>query len=77
MLLSSHLLDRLTPNLSAHHQKIVILMPPTAEAYAQKMYATLRELDRPWVRDIVIEFPPDTPEWTAVRDRLRRATRPL
>jgi L-threonylcarbamoyladenylate synthase len=77
MLLSPDLLARLTPTLSAHHQKIVILMPPTAEAYAQKMYATLRELDRPGVSDIVIEFPPDTPEWTAVRDRLRRATRPL
>jgi len=41
------------------------------------MYAALRELDRHWVNDLFLEFPPDAPEWIAVRDRLRRATRPF
>lgn len=44
-------------------------------AYAQQLYANLRALDALAADEIWIEAPPDGPEWHAVRDRLRRATR--
>ncbi|QEL13360.1 L-threonylcarbamoyladenylate synthase [Limnoglobus roseus] len=40
---------------------------------AADLYATLHELDDGRFDRIVIELPPDTPEWAGVRDRLRRA----
>ena len=49
-------------------------MPREPEAYAQRLYATLRELDTAERELILVESPPDTPEWAAVLDRLRRAT---
>jgi L-threonylcarbamoyladenylate synthase len=48
-------------------------MPRDASAYAQRLYASLRELDSAGCEAILIEAPPETPEWTAVRDRLKRA----
>ena len=48
-------------------------MPREAQAYAQKLYAALRELDAAGCEAILIESPPETPEWSAVQDRLRRA----
>ena len=48
-----------------------------AATYARQFYARLRELDDSGVAAIYIEMPPDTPEWTAVRDRITRATQPL
>ena len=45
--------------------------------YAQILYAALRGYDEQGLRAIFIEMPPDEPEWLAVRDRIRRATRPL
>ncbi len=48
-------------------------MPRDANAYAHKLYAALRELDSAGCEAIVIEAPPDAPEWAAVRDRLQRA----
>ena len=48
-----------------------------AKAYARTFYARLRELDQSGVAAIYIETPPDTAEWTAVRDRIVRATQPL
>jgi L-threonylcarbamoyladenylate synthase len=48
-------------------------MPRDPHAYAQRLYAALRELDTAGCDEILIEAPPDTPEWTAVGDRLRRA----
>ncbi|HEX3359103.1 MAG TPA: L-threonylcarbamoyladenylate synthase [Tepidisphaeraceae bacterium] len=47
------------------------------ETYARNLYARLRLLDTQSLRAIYVEMPPDLPEWTAVRDRLLRATRPL
>lgn len=51
-----------------------IRMPREPQAYAQKLYAALRELDGAGCRTILIESPPETAEWDAVRDRLTRAT---
>lgn len=48
-------------------------MPREPQAYAQKLYAALRELDTAVCERILVEAPPDTPEWAAVRDRLVRA----
>ena len=49
-------------------------MPREPAAYAQKLYAALRELDSAHCEMILIEAPPGTPEWAGVRDRLVRAT---
>ena len=43
------------------------------EEYAADLYAILHELDNGQYDCIVIEMPPDEPEWAAVRDRLTRA----
>ena len=48
-------------------------MPREPQAYAQKLYAALRELDSAGCEQILVEAPPDTAEWAAVRDRLKRA----
>ncbi len=48
-------------------------MPRDPHAYAQRLYAALRELDGAHCEAILVESPPDTPEWAAVLDRLRRA----
>ena len=52
-----------------------IRMPKDPNAYAQKLYAALRELDGTASGTILIETPPETPEWDAVRDRITRAAR--
>jgi len=49
-------------------------MPREPQAYAQKLYAALRELDSARCESILIEAPPEAPEWAGVRDRLERAT---
>jgi L-threonylcarbamoyladenylate synthase len=48
-------------------------MPREPRAYAQKLYAALRELDAAQCEEILVEAPPEAPEWAAVRDRLLRA----
>ena len=50
-------------------------MPREPQAYAQRLYAALRELDGAGCEAILVESPPDAPEWAAVLDRLRRACR--
>jgi L-threonylcarbamoyladenylate synthase len=49
-------------------------MPREPLGYAQRLYAALRELDEARCESILIEAPPETPEWAGVRDRLVRAT---
>ncbi len=48
-------------------------MPQEAAAYGAVLYRTLHRLDREGWDWIAVEAVPDTPEWTAVRDRLMRA----
>jgi L-threonylcarbamoyladenylate synthase len=48
-------------------------MPREPQAYAQRLYAALRELDSAGCECILVEAPPAAPEWAAVRDRLVRA----
>jgi L-threonylcarbamoyladenylate synthase len=49
------------------------VMPVEPEEYAAKLYDVLHELDLEGWHLILVELPPDTPEWAAVRDRLTRA----
>jgi L-threonylcarbamoyladenylate synthase len=50
-----------------------IRMPREPQAYAQRLYAALRELDGAGCAEILVEAPPVGPEWAAVSDRLSRA----
>lgn len=52
-----------------------LAMPTGAVAYARVLYATLRGLDGGGHDALLVEAPPDAPEWLAVRDRLGRAAR--
>lgn len=77
-------LDR---EIAGHKHKVAVLafsrpdervdfwlrMPRDANAYAQKLYGALRELDTAGCEALLIEAPPEGPEWAAVLDRLRRA----
>lgn len=51
-----------------------VVMPAEAEAYAQRLYADLRALDAAGFDALLMQTPPDEPEWLAVRDRLQRAS---
>jgi L-threonylcarbamoyladenylate synthase len=51
----------------------VILLADDPVRYATALYAALHQLDDDGVDLIVVERPPDGPEWHAVRDRLERA----
>jgi len=41
--------------------------------YAHDLYANLRKLDDAGAKRILVEAPPQSPEWEAVNDRLARA----
>ena len=50
-----------------------LAMSADAATYARTLYARLREADTSAVARILLETPPDAPEWQAIRDRLGRA----
>lgn len=47
--------------------------PQDAAGYAHALYSSLRRLDETGCDAIVVEKPPQAPEWAAVNDRLARA----
>jgi L-threonylcarbamoyladenylate synthase len=51
----------------------VSVIPHDAEAFARAIYAELHLCDEAGAKLIVVEAPPDSPEWSAIADRLRRA----
>ena len=51
----------------------VSVIPHDAEAFARAIYAELHRCDELDAELIVVEAPPDTAEWRAISDRLRRA----
>lgn len=51
----------------------VRLMPSQPQAYARLLYATLNDLDHQGYEVLLIEKPPQSADWEAVRDRLSRA----
>jgi L-threonylcarbamoyladenylate synthase len=71
-----HALLALDPELAGKCPTVrCILLPREPVEYARVLYASLRAVDQPETRAIYIQMPPDSPEWSAVRDRLMRATR--
>jgi L-threonylcarbamoyladenylate synthase len=50
-----------------------LVAPPTPQAYAQRLYALLHQLDAAGAARIVVARPPQGADWEAVHDRLRRA----
>jgi L-threonylcarbamoyladenylate synthase len=50
-----------------------ILLPADSVSYSARVYAALHQLDAAGLDRIVVEMPPASDEWLAVRDRLRRA----
>ncbi|MBI1788673.1 MAG: threonylcarbamoyl-AMP synthase [Acidobacteria bacterium] len=51
-----------------------IQMPADPDQYGAILYDTLHRLDAQGFDWIAVELPPDWPEWTAIRDRLVRAS---
>lgn len=51
-----------------------LVMPGDAAGYARQLYAVLRRLDAGGFDVLLAEAPPDTEDWQAVNDRLRRAS---
>jgi L-threonylcarbamoyladenylate synthase len=51
----------------------VSVIPHDAEAFARAIYAELHRCDEEGAGAIIVEAPPDSPDWRALKDRLRRA----
>ncbi len=51
-----------------------VAAPAEAQGYAHDLYANLRTLDEAGCDTILIEEPPQDPQWAAIKDRLLRAT---
>jgi L-threonylcarbamoyladenylate synthase len=51
----------------------VSVIPHDAEAFARALYAELHRCDAAGAKLIVVEAPPESPEWSGIADRLRRA----
>jgi L-threonylcarbamoyladenylate synthase len=82
--LRAQLVTRHLSPITAHiiaHTKIpaglgaadVSVIPHDAEAFARALYVELHRCDDAGTKLIVVEAPPDTPEWNGIADRLRRA----
>jgi L-threonylcarbamoyladenylate synthase len=52
----------------------VSVIPHDAEAFARALYAELHQCDELGAGLIVVEAPPETSEWRAIADRLKRAS---
>lgn len=69
------------PHIIAHTQipssagfASVSVIPHDAEAFARALYGELHRCDELGAQLIVVEAPPDTSEWRAIADRLKRAS---
>ena len=51
----------------------VIPMPDSPACFASELYAMLHKADEQEFEWIAVEAPPDTAEWAAVNDRIKRA----
>jgi L-threonylcarbamoyladenylate synthase len=52
----------------------VSVIPRDAEAFARAIYTELHRCDEAGAELIVVEAPPESPEWSGIADRLRRAS---
>ncbi|MNC85808.1 SUA5 domain protein [compost metagenome] len=50
-----------------------VAAPADAAGYAHALYASLRRLDEAGCDVLLVERPPQSPEWAAINDRLARA----
>ena len=55
---------------------VTVPIPKDPAGYAARIYDLLHELDGAGLDAVVVEMPPDSDEWLAVRDRLQRASYP-
>ena len=62
-----------TASVPAPSGVLVRVLPSDPAGYAALLYAVLHELDTAGLDRILVTLPPDTDDWMAVRDRLRRA----
>ncbi len=69
--------DKLDNFDNVHVIKQYIQAPSDARLYARELYANLRKLDSARANYIIVEAPADSPEWTAILDRLKRASTKL
>ncbi|GJG85784.1 threonylcarbamoyl-AMP synthase [Gemmatimonadetes bacterium T265] len=53
----------------------VEVLPADPAGYARRLYAALHAMDEAECEVVLVERPPDGPEWAGVRDRLMRAAR--
>jgi L-threonylcarbamoyladenylate synthase len=51
----------------------VSVLPHDAAAFARALYAELHRCDAAGAETIVVEAPPELPEWSGIADRLKRA----
>lgn len=51
----------------------VSVIPHDAEAFARALYGELHRCDAAGAELIIVEAPPETPEWSGIADRLKRA----
>ena len=70
---SSHIIAH-THIPAAENFARVSVIPHVAEAFARAIYAELHRCDAAGADLIVIEAPPESPEWSGIADRLRRAS---
>jgi L-threonylcarbamoyladenylate synthase len=66
--------DPSTRRLAGTPDRIVVVPAPVdPDGFARMLYATLHALDRRGLDRLVVDRPPESEEWRAVHDRLRRA----
>lgn len=51
----------------------VSVIPHDAEAFGRAIYGELHRCDEEGAQSVVVEAPPELPEWSGIADRLRRA----
>lgn len=64
-------MDLLLPRVSNIRH---ILMPPDPIQYGRQLYAVLHQCDQLGLGYILMEAPPNKPDWLAISDRLQRAS---
>ena len=57
---------------AASEPAAVVQMPESAAQYAAQLYSALHDADSNGARFVIVDLPPESEEWLAVRDRLRR-----
>jgi L-threonylcarbamoyladenylate synthase len=66
----------LTRGLLLEEAELQEQLPLEPAGYARELYGALHRMDEAGAALILVERPPDDPQWDAVRDRLVRASRP-